>query len=123
MLKWFNDFLIEYIKHAVLNLGQALQGIRYIYSHPKVDKIFDRGSLGHFLFSFVMRAKLILNDLFFSILPPHWHHSPDEIKSFHGTSLLKWFQYGYCAWRFSDSGALKTLDGTEDKRWDPRCDD
>ena len=40
-------FLEEYLKHFALNLGQALQGVRYLFSHPDVDEIASRGSVGH----------------------------------------------------------------------------
>ena len=115
------DFFTEYANHSVLNLGQALQGIRYIYSHPDIDRIAKRGTFKHFGCSVILRFSLILNDLYFSIFPPHWHHTEEEIKSLHLASFKKWFQCGYCAWRFDDNGNYKILTGEEDKRWDPRC--
>ena len=63
----------------------------------------------------------VINDLFFAALPPHWHHSKEDIRSLHGVSLKRWFQYGFCAWRFGENGAEKPLTGQEDRRWDPRC--
>jgi hypothetical protein len=114
-------FAVEYLKHSTLNLGQALQGLRYIYSHPDIDRIAKRGTLRHLVFSIVLRSSTILNDVYFSLFPPHWHHTPEEIKAFHSATVKLWFQYGYCAWRFDENGGYKELSGKEDRRWDPRC--
>jgi len=114
-------FLEEYAKHFALNFGQALQGIRYFFTHPDADPIWPRGSLRHALISSSIRAKRIANDLFFAVLPPHWHHGREELRSMRKISFLQWFQYGYCAWRFTESGEVKADLTGVDKRWDPRC--
>ena len=117
MKRW----LEEYAKHAALNFGQALQGMRYFYSHPDVDDLAPRGSFKHFARSLVIRTKRVANDLFFAAIPPHWHHTPEELTAICGVSFPRWFQYGYCAWRFTDSGDPKTSLLDVDRRWDPRC--
>jgi hypothetical protein len=114
-------FLEEYIKHSALNLGQTLQGIRFFFSHPDIDRAAPRGSLKHAALSARLRLKRILNDLFFALIPPHWHHTKEELGSMTKTPILRWFQYGYCAWRFEESGELKRDLTGVDKRWDPRC--
>jgi len=115
-------FFEEYIKHTALNLGQALQGIRYFHSHPDADSQAARGSLRHLVQSCRIRAPRILNDLFFAAILPHWHHSEDELAQLTQVPLLLWFQYGYCAWRFDDTGQRKEpLPQDVDRRWDPRC--
>src|SRR6188768_2908504 len=111
-------FLIEYAKHSILNLGQALQGLRYFYSHPDIDRIAERGTARHVIYSSVLRAGVISNDFYFAIFPPHWHHTPEEISSFQVASMKQWFMYGYCAWRFDENGSPKILTGKEDRRWD-----
>jgi len=35
-------FLEEYLKHFALNFGQALQGLRYIATHPDIDRLAPR---------------------------------------------------------------------------------
>ena len=56
-------------------------------------------------------------------IPPHWHHTRDELRGLCGVPIGRWFWYGYCAWRFDENGQAKaSLDGV-DRRWDPRCDD
>ncbi|MCE9597134.1 MAG: hypothetical protein K8S54_04125 [Spirochaetia bacterium] len=117
------DFFVEYFKHTILNLDQALHGIRYFYSHPDFDGVATRGSFKHFYSSLALRLKRIINDLFFATFPPHWHHTDEEIEHFHQAPVKIWFQAGYCAWRFSNSGDYKELTGIEDRRWDPRCRD
>jgi hypothetical protein len=113
----------EYAKHTALNFGQALQGIRYVHSHPRADRIAPPGSARHLRLSVAMRLKLIANDLFFATIPPHWHHSAEELEGMTKVSIGRWFQYGYCAWRFDETGAPKADLAGVDRRWDPRCDD
>ena len=113
--------LEEYAKHFSLNIGQALQGIRYVYSHPDVDEVAPRGTLRHVALSAELRSKRIVNDLFFAALPPHWHHTRQELDALTTVTASKWFQYGYCAWRFDLLGKAKPDLSGVDKRWDPRC--
>ena len=115
-------FTEEYAKHLALNLGQALQGLRYLLSHPDCDPIAPRGSLRHAALSARLRSKRVVNDLFFALIPPHWHHSREELAQMRKTPISRWFQYGYCAWAFAESGEpLASLPPNLDKRWDPRC--
>jgi hypothetical protein len=116
-------FVEEYAKHTALNLGQALQGIRYFYSHPDVDRRAERGTWRHAVLSARLRGKRVVNDLFFASIPPHWHHSKDELEQMTTVPFGRWFQYGYCAWRFTETGELRQdLPADVDKRWDPRCE-
>jgi hypothetical protein len=114
-------WLEEYLKHFALNLGQTLQGLRYFYSHPDVDSIAARGSIEHFRRSLRIRSKRVLNDFFFAAIPPHWHHTPEELAGMRNVALGRWFQYGYCAWRFTETGEIKNDLSRADRRWDPRC--
>lgn len=116
-------FLEDYGKHTALNLGQALQGVRHLFSHPDVDSSAPRGSLRHASRSARLRVARVANDLFFAVLPPQWHHTPEELLAMRDVSLKRWFQYGYCAWRFDDTGKPKKDLSGVDKRWDPRCRD
>ena len=114
-------FLEEYLKHFALNLGQALQGVRYLFSHPDVDEIASRGSIRHAALSARLRSKRVFNDIFFALIPPRTHHSREELGSMRGIPTLRWLQYGYCAWRFTESGEVKEELSGADRRWDPRC--
>jgi hypothetical protein len=114
-------FLEEYLKHFALNFGQALQGIRYFFSHPDIDEAARRGTVRHAVLSAILRSKRVVNDLFFALIPPHSHHTREELSSMRHTPALRWFQYGYCAWRFTESGEIKEDLAGVDKRWDPRC--
>lgn len=113
--------LEEYAKHSVLNLGQALHGVAHFGSHPDVDGAAPRGSLRHFLLSARLRARRLGNDLFFAAIPPHWHHTPEELRALRSVPIEKWFFYGFAAWRFTASGDVKADISTSDRRWDPRC--
>ncbi len=114
-------FLEEYAKHSALNFGQAFQGVCYFFSHPDIDEFSPRGTLKHAGLSACLRLKRVVNDLFFALIPPHWHHTPEELSSMRRISILRWFQYGYCAWCFTESGDLKKDLENVDRRWDPRC--
>jgi hypothetical protein len=115
-------FLEEYAKHTALNIGQVMQGVRYFYSHPDCDEVAPRGTFKHCFLSMSLRARRIANDLFFSAIPPHWHHTPEELRGMRPIPIKKWFFYGYSAWQFDESGEVRSdLDGREDRRWDPRC--
>jgi len=116
-------FFEDYAKHTALNFGQALQGVRYVFSHPEVDARAARGTLRHVSQSVRLRLRRIANDLFFAALPPQWHHSKEELLAMRAVSIGRWFQYGYCAWRFDQNGNAKTDLTGVDRRWDPRCDD
>ncbi|HEY2837124.1 MAG TPA: hypothetical protein VGI89_11195 [Rhizomicrobium sp.] len=91
------QFLEEYAKHAVLNFGQALQGLRYFFSHPDIDAQAPRGSLRLALLSAAKRGRLVANDLFFAAIPPHWHHTREELQGLCAVPASRWFRYGYCA--------------------------
>jgi hypothetical protein len=114
-------FLEQYAKHSALNLGQALHGARHLFSHPDVDARAPRGTAIHALLSAQLRSKRLLNDVFFTLIPPHWHHSQAELAARTPISLARWFQYGYCTWRFTESGEPKPDLTNVDRRWDPRC--
>ena len=110
-----------YYKHFALNFGQALQGLHYLGTHPDVDAVAARGTVRHALLSIQLRSRRVLNDLFFALIPPQWHHTDEELKAMLSIPARQWFQYGYCAWRFTDTGIVKeNLEGV-DRRWDPRC--
>lgn len=113
--------LEEYAKHSVLNLGQVLHGLAHIGSHPDIDEVAPRGSLRHFALSARLRGKRLGNDLFFALIPPHWHHTADDLRVMRSVPLRKWFFYGFAAWRFTESGDVKADLSAADPRWDPRC--
>lgn len=113
----------EYAKHAALNFGQALQGLRYLLTHPAADRAAARGTVRHAWLSLKIRSRLIANDLVFAALPPHWHHTRSELAGMRSVPIGRWFQYGYCAWRFTETGSLREDLSGVDRRWDPRCDD
>lgn len=116
------QYIEEYAKHSVLNIGQVAQGIRYFYSHPDFDRVARRGSVRHFRLSVALRSKRIVNDLFFALLPPRSHHTKEELAYMTRVPIGRWFLCGYCTWRFTETGEYKTyLPSGIDRRWDPRC--
>lgn len=115
--------LEEYAKHSALNFGQALHGVLHLGSHPDFDHVAARGSLRHLVLSARLRSKRLGNDLFFALIPPHWHHTPDDLRVIRSVAIGKWFFYGFAAWRFTESGDEKADLSTADRRWDPRCEE
>lgn len=112
------------------DLSARLRNRRIGGRHPREDLLpgFDpiacRGGIRHALLSFRLRSRRVANDLFFALIPPHWHHSREELVQLRAIPVSRWFQYGYCAWRFTASGErAKELPPDVDKRWDPRCAD
>lgn len=92
----------EYWKHTALNLGQAARDIRYFYNHPDAGRFADEGSVKHVSYSMVRRARSLANNLFYSAIPPHWHHSRKELEYMTPASAREWFLHGYAPWRFPD---------------------
>lgn len=114
-------YIEEYAKHTALNLGQALQGLRYLTSHPDIDARAARGTVRHTALSLLLRSRRVANDLLFAALPPRWHHTREELAVMSTVPISRWFQYGYCAWRFEETGEPRTSLAGVDRRWDPRC--
>ena len=52
--------------------------------------------------------------LFYAVIPPHWHHTREQLVAMHPVPYGAWFWYGYPAWHFTGQTA-------PDRRWDPRC--
>jgi len=117
------EWIEEYAKHATLNFGQALQGLRYLLTHPRVDRVAERGSLGHAWLSLKMRSGLVANDLFFAILPRRCPPARGVGGGFRAVPCRRRFQCGDWAGRFPDPGALREDLPGGASRWDPRCDD
>lgn len=118
------DWVEEYAKHAALNVGQALHGLRHIASHPRIDRIARRGTARHAWLSLGLRGKLVANDLLFAILPPRWHHSSEELQAFRTLPFARWFLAGFAPYRLDEEGELLPDDQLRrEPRWDPRCDD
>ena len=92
----------EYLIHTSLNLGQAFRDLRFFYYHPRVDKIAEVGSTKHYLYSFFYRIKSLWDNIYYSIIPPHWHHSSEELKKMRTGSILQWFIHGYAPWVHPD---------------------
>ena len=114
-------FVEDYAKHAALNFGQTMHGLRNLFSHPDFDDVAPRGSFKHFFLSLSLRARRVANDFSFSVIPPHWHHTADELRIMRTISISRWFTYGYAAWRFTEAGEAKSDLSGADPRWDPRC--
>jgi len=114
----------EYGKHAALNFGQALHGLRHIASHPRIDRTARRGTVRHAWRSIGLRAKLVANDMLFAILPPRWHHSDEELQAIRTLPLTRWFLAGLAPYRLDEKGELLPAEQVRrEPRWDPRCDD
>lgn len=118
------SFLEEYVKHSALNFGQVAQGFRFLLTHPDVDSVASPGTIRHAATALPLRARRIANDLFFALIPPHWHHTSQELASLHHHATRKWLEAGYSPYRFSETGEYLAGDQiTHEPRWDPRCRD
>jgi len=118
------SFLEEYLKHSALNFGQAAQGLRYLLTHPDMDAVAPPGTLRHRAKSLRLRAGRVGNDLVFPLIPPHWHHSREECRSFRAFPVKQWFMAGYAPCRFTETGRMLVPgERVREPRWDPRCRD
>lgn len=99
-----------------------MQGLRYRASHPDIGRHAPRGSARHCWLSLRLRSRRVANDLFFAAIPPHWRHTREELASMTRVPVVRWFQCGYCAWRFDDEGGPRDDLAGVDPRWDPRCE-
>lgn len=112
----------EYFKHAALNFGQALQGLRFLHTHPDIDRIARPGTLRHRLHALPLRLRRGANDLLFAVLPPRWHHTREELAVFAHAPVGLWFQAGFAPCGFGETGErLPPEDRVREARWDPRC--
>ncbi|MFM6927851.1 MAG: hypothetical protein ACKOX6_05265 [Bdellovibrio sp.] len=96
------SFALEYWKHTALNLGQAVRDLRYFYYHPDADKIAAEGTLKHYAYSCLRRIRSLANNIFFSVIPPHWHHTKTDLESMMPASAKEWFLHGYAPWSYPD---------------------
>ena len=71
-----------------------MQGVRYLFSHPDIDGVAPRGTLQHLAASMRLRATRVVGDFFFALIPPHWHHTREELRGMAPISMSRWFQYG-----------------------------
>lgn len=94
------NWLDEYWKHTALNLGQAARDLRYFSSHPDADSFAPEGCIRHRLLSAGFRLRSFVNNLFYSVIPPHWHHTPQELAQMHPGSARRWFLHGYAPWTY-----------------------
>ena len=116
------ELVEEYAKHTALNLGQALQGLRCLHRTLTLTRRHRADHVHHAARSIVLRSRRIANDLFFATIPPHWHHTREELAQMTAVPIHRWFLYGYCAWRFEETGEPRAVVGDNiDRRWDPRC--
>lgn len=97
----------EYWKHTALNLGQVVRDLRYFYYHPDADKIAAEGTLKHYSYSGLRRIGSLGNNIFYSIIPPHWHHTKEELELMKPGSAKEWFLHGYAPWSFPDPSKVK----------------
>lgn len=103
------SILEEYWKHTALNLGQAARDIRFFYYHPDADEFADEGSGKNVAYSIVRRAGSFGNNIFYSIIPPHWHHTKEDLQYMMPASAKEWFLHGYAPWKYADPSKEKSF--------------
>jgi len=92
----------QYWLHSALNAGQAARDIRWIHDHPHADKFANRGSAKHKLLSVKKRVPSLLNNLFYTAIPPQWHHTQKELSELTRGSAKDWFLHGFKPWEYPD---------------------
>lgn len=62
-------YFTDYAKHSTMNLGQVLRHLRYLTDLPNTTK---REALKK-------RLRFLVNDLYYTIIPPQSHHTQEEL--------------------------------------------
>ena len=79
------SYIEDYTKHSALNIGQVLRHVRYLFDLPDHTR-FEAAK---------KRAKWIVNDLMYAILPPDTHHTEEEIEELTGFTYAELIKMGY----------------------------
>ena len=79
------SYMGDWAKHSTLNIGQVIRHLRYFFDLPDTPKLQAAKE----------RAKFILNDLIYAVLPPQTHHTPEEIEELTGYSYPELLKLGY----------------------------
>ena len=87
----FQIFFVHYWKHAALNFGQAMRDLRYFFDEPNSKNIWT---------AMIRRTGRFLNNIIFTILPPQFHHSSEELREFDKASAKRWYLHGYKPWDY-----------------------
>jgi hypothetical protein len=96
------DVLDEYGKHTALNAGQAAHDLRYLFNHPGANAVADKGTLQHKWESAKRRIPSFAQNAFYAAIPPHWHHTDENLKLMDAASAKEWFLHGYDRWKHPD---------------------
>lgn len=96
------SYLDEYWKHTALNIGQLVRDFRFFYHHPAASKVAREATIKYCIVSFGYRLRSMGYNTLYAILPPHWHHSAEDLQSMSPVGAYKWFLHGYAPWRFPD---------------------
>lgn len=79
------DFFEEFIKHSALNAGHAAKDLKTISAIVKTLRIrYVTPTL-----------KSLSKNLYYATIPPHWHHSKDELQYMRAATVKEWFMYGF----------------------------
>ncbi len=95
-------WLEQYFKHSALNLGQAARDLRYFYFHPNADKLNSKSRAFHYFYSFLLRTRSFGKNIFYSVIPPHFHHKREDLEYMLPASESEWFLHGYAPWAYPD---------------------
>jgi len=88
----------DYLNHTALNAGQATRDVRHLFNHPDADAVAPEGSARHMLESLKHRVPSLANNVKYTLLPPQWHHAPDDLMNMGHATPKQWFMHGYAPW-------------------------
>jgi hypothetical protein len=88
-----------YLKHTALNVGQLTRDIRFFYYHPKAENKFAP-SIRRLTCAVTLRIESFFINLYYSLLPPHFHHTNEELTELKKSTLIHWFLFGYAPWNY-----------------------
>jgi hypothetical protein len=79
-------YMGDWAKHSTMNLGQVTRHLRYLTELPGTDSKTE---------AIKERAKMLMNDLYYTVTPGQMHHTPEEMEDISKHSYKDLFKMGY----------------------------
>ena len=79
-------YMGDWAKHSTMNLGQVMRHLRYLTDLPGTDSKTE---------AIKERAKMLMNDIYYTLTPGQMHHTPEEIEDISKHSYSDLFKMGF----------------------------
>jgi len=79
-------YMGDWAKHSTMNLGQVMRHLRYLTDLPGTDSKTE---------AIKERAKMLMNDIYYTLTPGQMHHTPEEMEDISKHSYPDLFKMGF----------------------------